>query len=119
MVFVSHDRYFIDKLSTRVFEIGEGRVEIFPGNYEDYVWRKQGGAAALQESVRQPEVVQPAQPVNGNAINTEVTTPEEPKTEKSKRLNPIKRNKWKTAFTKLKKKLFALKRPSVIVKLHC
>jgi ATP-binding cassette subfamily F protein 3 len=43
VVFVSHDRYFIDKLATRVFEIGDGRVEIFPGNYEDYLWRKQGG----------------------------------------------------------------------------
>jgi ATP-binding cassette, subfamily F, member 3 len=43
VVFVSHDRYFIDKLATRVFEIGGGKVEIFPGNYEDYLWRKEGG----------------------------------------------------------------------------
>ncbi|HSB75194.1 MAG TPA: ABC-F family ATP-binding cassette domain-containing protein [Terriglobales bacterium] len=41
VVFVSHDRYFIDKLATRVFEIGEGEVRVFPGNYEDYLWRKQ------------------------------------------------------------------------------
>jgi ATP-binding cassette, subfamily F, member 3 len=41
VVFVSHDRYFIDKLATRIFEIGNGRVEVFPGNYEDYLWRKQ------------------------------------------------------------------------------
>jgi ATP-binding cassette, subfamily F, member 3 len=43
VVFVSHDRYFIDKLATRVFEVGGGKVEVFPGNYEDYLWRKQGG----------------------------------------------------------------------------
>src|SRR5947207_8419634 len=42
VVFVSHDRYFIDRLATRVFEIGGGEVEVFPGNYEDYLWRKQG-----------------------------------------------------------------------------
>ena len=36
VVFVSHDRYFIDKLATRVFEIGDGKVEVYPGNYEDY-----------------------------------------------------------------------------------
>ena len=48
VVFVSHDRYFIDKLATRVFEIGDGKVEIYPGNYEDFLWRKQGGAAKLQ-----------------------------------------------------------------------
>ncbi len=42
VVFVSHDRYFIDKLATRVFEIGDGEVHVFPGNYEDYMWRKEG-----------------------------------------------------------------------------
>ena len=42
VVFVSHDRYFIDKLATRIFEIGSGEVRIFPGNYEDYLWRKEG-----------------------------------------------------------------------------
>ena len=42
VVFVSHDRYFIDKLATRVFEIGDGEVHVFPGNYEDYLWRKEG-----------------------------------------------------------------------------
>ena len=31
VVFVSHDRYFIDKLATRVFEIGDGKVELYPG----------------------------------------------------------------------------------------
>ena len=51
VVFVSHDRYFIDKLATRVFEVGDGRVEVYPGNYEDYRWRKEGGAAALQKAV--------------------------------------------------------------------
>ena len=49
VVFVSHDRYFIDKLATRVFEIGEGRVEVFPGNYEDYLWRKEGKAGATPD----------------------------------------------------------------------
>src|SRR6185437_2935734 len=44
VVFVSHDRYFIDKLATRVIEVEEGRVNVFPGNYEDYLWRKSGGA---------------------------------------------------------------------------
>ena len=46
VVFVSHDRYFIDKLATRVFEVADGAVEVFPGNYEDYLWRKAAGEAA-------------------------------------------------------------------------
>jgi ATP-binding cassette subfamily F protein 3 len=42
VVFVSHDRYFIDELATRVFEIAGGHVNVYPGNYEDYLWRKSG-----------------------------------------------------------------------------
>src|SRR5271168_3527035 len=45
VVFVSHDRYFIDGLATKVFEVEGGHVHIYPGNYEDYLWRKQGMAA--------------------------------------------------------------------------
>src|ERR1700744_1037037 len=50
VVFVSHDRYFIDKLATRDFEIGDEHVEVFPGNYEDYLLRKEGKAAEPDES---------------------------------------------------------------------
>src|ERR1041385_5153835 len=76
VVFVSHDRYFIDKLATRVFEVGGGKVQIFPGNYEDYLWRKQGGqhvAPTLDDvpgaSTSKPSPSKPAisgQPSNGN-----------------------------------------------------
>ncbi|HEV2494240.1 MAG TPA: ABC-F family ATP-binding cassette domain-containing protein [Terriglobia bacterium] len=44
VVFVSHDRYFIDKLATRIFEIGGGEIHDYPGNYEDYLWQKMGQA---------------------------------------------------------------------------
>jgi ATP-binding cassette subfamily F protein 3 len=48
VVFVSHDRYFIDKLATRIFEVEDGRVHVYPGNYEDYLWRKTGGGPTLR-----------------------------------------------------------------------
>ncbi len=37
VVFVSHDRYFLDSVPTRVVEISDGRLRSFPGNYEDYL----------------------------------------------------------------------------------
>src|SRR6266436_3500801 len=79
VVFVSHDRYFIDKLATRVFHVGDGQVEVYPGNYEDYLWRKQGGAETLQKTVSLPSE---APPTNGNQKSAGAQT---------KRLNPIKR----------------------------
>ena len=50
MVFVSHDRYFIDNLATRIFEIEDGHVHVYPGNYEDYLWRKSGGPEAQAQA---------------------------------------------------------------------
>ncbi|HEY7389644.1 MAG TPA: ABC-F family ATP-binding cassette domain-containing protein, partial [Bryobacteraceae bacterium] len=50
VVFVSHDRYFIDHLATRVFEIEDGKVTVYPGNYEDYLWRKAGGGQAVPDT---------------------------------------------------------------------
>jgi ATP-binding cassette subfamily F protein 3 len=91
VVFVSHDRYFIDRLATRVFEIGDGRVEVYPGNYEDYLWRKQGGNIKQNEVIRQQLKEVHAEPEaasngNGSPSNTAPAA-------KTKRLNPIKRKK--------------------------
>ncbi|HEU4414639.1 MAG TPA: ABC-F family ATP-binding cassette domain-containing protein [Candidatus Angelobacter sp.] len=86
VVFVSHDRYFIDKLATRVFEIGDGRVEIFPGNYEDYLWRKEGKAGLLESSLLSAQT--PAAPA-AQATGNHAGPPPEPEV-RQKRLNPIK-----------------------------
>jgi ATP-binding cassette subfamily F protein 3 len=92
VVFVSHDRYFIDKLATRVFEIGDGKIEVYPGNYEDYLWRKQGGSAKQDETTRQQlKAVEPARQAPENGNHTAIETV--PVIAKGKRLNPIKRKK--------------------------
>ena len=80
VVFVSHDRYFIDKLATRVFEIGDGRVEVFPGNYEDYLWRKQrqeSGETEAEQTAWAP-TLSDVPGYNGQ------------KSQSKKRINPIK-----------------------------
>ncbi|HLJ15158.1 MAG TPA: ABC-F family ATP-binding cassette domain-containing protein [Bryobacteraceae bacterium] len=79
VVFVSHDRYFIDKLATRVFEVADGGVHVFPGNYEDYLWRKEGRP---MEPASQPEFVA-AGPVEVKAET------------KARRQNPIKLNRMR------------------------
>ena len=51
LIFVSRDRYFVDKLATKVIEVGGGQTLVYPGGYEDFVyWKKQreaGVAVAL------------------------------------------------------------------------
>jgi len=99
VVFVSHDRYFIDKLSTRVFEIGDGKVEIYPGNYEDYLWRKQGGAAQLQAQTAKAAGLAAA-PTNGD--QPPLAEAAEPR---AKRMNPIKRKQMEDRLHELEREI--------------
>jgi ATP-binding cassette, subfamily F, member 3 len=97
VVFVSHDRYFIDKLATRVIEVADGSVHVFPGNYEDYLWRKNGGGAtpamgvtAGSKSAHSPETAHAVKPKTAVAAKTAVVEKAAEKDDKQRRLNPIK-----------------------------
>ena len=50
IVFISHDRYFIDRLATRSIELEEGKISNFDGGYENYLRRKQEMLASLEKS---------------------------------------------------------------------
>jgi ATP-binding cassette subfamily F protein 3 len=89
VVFVSHDRYFIDKLATRVFEIADGEIRVFPGNYEDYLWRKQGGAAPATLAASEPELA------------NDISPPES----KPKRVNPIRLQQMKERSEELEEEI--------------
>ncbi len=95
VVFVSHDRYFIDKLATRIFEVGNGEVNVFPGNYEDYIWRKEGKQIDL------------TLPTNGHGAanpQTPIPNPETP----AKRVNPLKLKKQQNRAKELESQIAAL-----------
>ena len=64
VVLVSHDRYFIDRLATRIFEVEGGHVHVYPGNYEDYLYRKQAAEAQGNRSNGAVEV-----PAGGEACH--------------------------------------------------
>jgi len=40
LLFVSHDRAFVNRLATRVVELDRGILSSWPGNYDDYVVKK-------------------------------------------------------------------------------
>ncbi|HYN09133.1 MAG TPA: ABC-F family ATP-binding cassette domain-containing protein [Vicinamibacterales bacterium] len=40
LIFVSHDRYFVDKLATKIIAVGHGGIEIYPGTYEEFLWSR-------------------------------------------------------------------------------
>ncbi len=55
MLIVSHDRYFINKLSSRILELTPTGVNEYLGNYDEYIERK--NRTASQEVVEKKETV--------------------------------------------------------------
>jgi ATP-binding cassette subfamily F protein 3 len=43
---VSHDRYFVDRLATKIVSVGGGDLEVYPGTYEEFLWSRARRAAA-------------------------------------------------------------------------
>jgi ATP-binding cassette subfamily F protein 3 len=41
LIIVSHDRYFVEKLATKIIEVGHGEAIVYPGTYAEYLWRKE------------------------------------------------------------------------------
>jgi ATP-binding cassette subfamily F protein 3 len=107
VVFVSHDRYFIDRLATRVIEVEDGVITTYPGNYEDYLRKKEeelAVRAGIGESCSQVENLSAsskarsleklgtgsgAPAIMGTTIVIEGGV-DGPGNAKSRRLNPIK-----------------------------
>jgi ATP-binding cassette, subfamily F, member 3 len=105
VVFVSHDRYFIDRLATRVIEVENGAITSYEGNYEDYLRRKESlaaGSIAAPPPDQQGPVPHPSSSVTARRVGDHEPELEmeiaarEPQPfngeskEKARRLNPIK-----------------------------
>jgi ATP-binding cassette subfamily F protein 3 len=86
VVFVSHDRYFIDRLATRVLEVEGGAVTSHEGNYEDYLrWKSLTDGSPSVESTAKEKPQEPAAK-NGSGAGAEVDAAKD----RPRRLNPIK-----------------------------
>ena len=96
VVLVSHDRYFIDNLATRIFEIEDGHVHVYPGNYEDYLWRKSGGPEAQQQATFASVTAAPAAAQNRDREGA------------AKRVNPMKQNKLRSDLAKAESDIASL-----------
>jgi ATP-binding cassette, subfamily F, member 3 len=75
-----------------VIEIEGGSVRVYPGNYEDYLWRKQGGLDALAPASASSPA--PARPSDGH--------------ETAKRVNPMKLKKLQTQVKEVEREVEAL-----------
>ncbi|NOT26055.1 MAG: ATP-binding cassette domain-containing protein [Acidobacteria bacterium] len=83
LIIVSHDRYFVERLATKIIEIGHGEGAVYPGTYSEFLWHKEhpdapqspattpkatsapkSSAAPQAPKASKPEPRQPATPVS-------------------------------------------------------
>ncbi|MFM7202587.1 MAG: ABC-F family ATP-binding cassette domain-containing protein [Myxococcota bacterium] len=62
VVFVSHDKYFLAQLATRIIEVGNGGCYDYPGNYEDFLRHKARLEASEAQHVAQAAALAAKQP---------------------------------------------------------
>jgi len=68
LLFVSHDRYFIEKFATRIWELRDGGITDFRGGYKEYLsWRERQNVfqqVSKQKEKEKEKPVKPAKPKN-------------------------------------------------------
>jgi ATP-binding cassette subfamily F protein 3 len=103
LMFVSHDRYFVERLATKVIEVGDGGIMVYPGTYREFLWHKEHPelpqASASAKTARPQKVAGPAQtaavkPGPREAAGASALAPQ-PSREERKRVDAELRRKMK------------------------
>ena len=91
LIFVSHDRYFVERLATKIVEIGHGQAVVYPGTYAEFLWHKehkdlpqappsQGAVGTRKKAATQPATkARPAQTAGRSSGSTAPTGREDRK----------------------------------------
>ena len=65
LIFVSHDRYFVERLATKIIEVGNGTAVMFPGTYKEFLYHKEhAGEAPVRAEARKSDKSEPRQRQN-------------------------------------------------------
>jgi ATP-binding cassette, subfamily F, member 3 len=52
LIFVSHDRYFVERLATKIIEVGKGTAVVYPGTYREFLWHKEHPQGPVSQAGR-------------------------------------------------------------------
>jgi ATP-binding cassette subfamily F protein 3 len=87
LIFVSHDRYFVERLATKIIEIGGAKAVVYPGTYKEFLWHKQ------QPPARETRQAQPrTQSAQREAVRKESRTErKQPSHDEKKRVDAAAR----------------------------
>jgi ATP-binding cassette, subfamily F, member 3 len=120
LIIVSHDRYFVERLATKIIEIGHGEAVVYPGTYTEFLWHKDrgqeegaGGQGRRQEEAGSRKQEQSAAKPQRETVKTRAATPTPksqspqpaPQTREDRKREEAERRKQQKAQDALRKRI--------------
>jgi len=96
LIFVSHDRYFVEKLATKIIEVGHGEALVYPGTYTEFLWSK-GQQENTKPQFPNPKAAKGPKPEVRSPKPVESRIPNPESREARKRLDAERRKKQRAA----------------------
>jgi ATP-binding cassette subfamily F protein 3 len=99
LIFVSHDRYFVERLATRIVEVGNGTAVVYPGTYREFLWHKEHPHEAPRPDARETQERQPRREKQEGKTAKAAVPPPKPKADhaEKKRTDAEARREQKAA----------------------
>ena len=114
LLIVSHDRYFVEKLATKIIEIGHGEGAVYPGTYAEFLWHKEKGplAGERRADARKPAAQGVKPKVHGPTSNARSLqprvhrpSPRAPRSREDRKHEEAERRKQRRAVDSLRKRI--------------
>ena len=99
LIFVSHDRYFVERLATKIIEVGHGEAVVYPGTYTEFLWSKEhhGESAKIQAPSSKLQKASKDQRQTSQAKVTDARSPQSGVRETRKREEAERRKRQRAA----------------------
>jgi ATP-binding cassette, subfamily F, member 3 len=109
LIIVSHDRYFVEKLATKIIEIGHGEAVVYPGSYAEFLWHKEHPAGELPTHKEPTPKPRPTRNSQGQSPKPQAQSPKpqapKPDDREARKRQEAERKKQQRAAEALQKRI--------------